>query len=78
MKRAGLNRLERALPDIRRRVSALNETARIQRYETFREDLCELGEKLSNLCDQLDMIENQEELPMGVICGNDHKDKGRM
>lgn len=70
MKRAGKNFLENALPDIRKRVSALPETARYESFGIVYAQVLFLRDKFDEIARELYAIENQEE-----ICFEDSSSK---
>lgn len=64
MKRVSLNYLERQLPAIRKRVSALPNVARVHGGEALHQQLIWLEIDVRSLRDVIYGLESQEELPL--------------
>lgn len=65
MKREGKNFLERSLPDIRKRISALPETTRYESFGVVYAQVLYLRDKFDEIARELYAIENQEEICFG-------------
>lgn len=70
LKRSSLNEIEKALPEIRRRVSALPEEARFRSFVQVYAQVLWLRDKFGELAIELYRLENQEE-----ICFDSSTDK---